>query len=288
MSTAIRKPDVGTHAPVPDSVPDVDPTTDMIHRPTDSASVTAPWIAVTVLGRFEVSVNGRAVASRQWARRHGAALVKLLAISPSRSLHRDRVIDALWPDVDYDVAVPRLHKAAHYARRALGHQDAVVLRADAVRLCPDFAVYVDAVRFRQLADYALRDGGIAEAKEALALYGGDLLPEDIYETWADPHRQELRRLYLEMLHQAEDWHQAVTADPADERAHLALARRYAELGNRVAALRQLDQLDHVMREELGLGGSLLGLDLRRHLIQASLRAIRPPAAGAQQVYESTM
>ena len=182
---------------------------------------------MTLLGGFEVRVDGRTISPRHWSRRHSAALVKLLALAPGRSLHREQVIDALWPDLDIDDAAPRLHKAAHYARKALGHRDAVVLSADTVRLCPQDDVHVDATRFQQFAVSAIADGGIAAAKAALAVYDGELLPQDLYEPWAEQHRLHLSRLYTELLHQAEDWHQALAADPTDEPAHLALAQRYA-------------------------------------------------------------
>ena len=175
-------------------------------------------------------------------------------------------MDALWPDLDIDDAAPRLHKAAHYARKALGHRDAVVLSADIVRLYPHEEVHVDATRFQQSAESAVSNGGIAAAKAALAVYGGVLLPHDLYEPWTEQHRLHLGRLYTELLHQAEDWHQALAADPSDETAHLALAQRYAESGDRAAALRQLDQLDQVLRRDLGLEPSDGRWSLRRQLL----------------------
>jgi len=252
-------------------VVDERPTVDVLRWPTEAEGRNAIRVEVVLLGGFEVRVDGHAVASRHWSRRHSSALVKLLALSAGRSLHRELVIDALWPDLTIDDAAPRLHKAAHYARRALGHRDAIILNADTVNLCPQDDVWVDMVQFRQLAEDALRDEGVASAGGALALYGGDLLPRDLYEPWTEPHRLHLRRLHLELLHQAKDWHGALAADPADEPAHLALAQRYLERGDRAAALRQLDQLDHAMVEALGLDPSQRALDLRRELTRRTRR-----------------
>ncbi len=239
-------------------------------------------VEVTLLGGFEIRVDRRTISPEHWPRRHSASLVKLLALAPGRGLHREQVVDALWPELDLDTAAPRLHKAAHYARKALGQRDAVVLSADTVRLCPQTEVQVDAARFQRLARSALENGGIAAAKSALAVYGGALLPHDLYEPWAEQHRLHLGRLYTELLHQAEDWHQALSADPADELAHLALARRYAEIGDRGAALRQLDQLDQVMLHELGLEPSEQAAALRRKVLAAaasvSTNGVDHPAA----------
>ena len=41
--------------------------------------------------------SSRHTSAGAWSRRHAAALVKLLALSPGGRLHRDRVVDTLWP-----------------------------------------------------------------------------------------------------------------------------------------------------------------------------------------------
>ncbi len=237
--------------------------------PPSTGAVTTTAVEVTLLGTFRVRVGGRVISARSWTRRHSTALVKVLAMSPDRSMHREQVIDALWPDVGVQEAAPRLHKAAHYARKILGHPDAIVLSNEAVHLFPHADVHIDMGAFQQLARAAADDGGVAAAKGALAAYGGELLPQDPYEPWADQHRLHLDRLYLDLLHQARDWHQALAVDPADELAHLALGQWYAERGDRRAALRQLDQLDRAMRHELGLEPSQRARDLRRRVVGAA-------------------
>ena len=228
-------------------------------------SPSLPRVEVRLLGDFEVRVHGQAVTAAAWSRRHSAALVKLLALSPGRSLHRELVLDALWPELDIETAAPRLHKAAHYARRVLGDRDALVLSGEAVRLYPRVEVHVDAARFLQAAHSALEAEDVAAAKAALALHDGVLLPHDLYEPWAERHRLHLGRLYTELLHQAQDWHQALIDDPCDETAHLGLARRYANGGDRTAALRQLDELQEVVRRDLGAEPGPQAVALRRQL-----------------------
>lgn len=108
-----------------------------------------------LLGGFAVLVDGTPTPPGRWQRRHAASLVKLLALSPAGRLHRDRVVDTLWPNLTLDLALPRLHKAAHYARRALGDRGAVVVRDEVVALFADATLDVDAVRFEAAADAAL-------------------------------------------------------------------------------------------------------------------------------------
>ena len=63
-------------------------------------------IEITLLGGFAVVVDGRGVDERAWGRRHAAALVKLLALAPGHRLHREQLLDLLWPDDALDVAAP--------------------------------------------------------------------------------------------------------------------------------------------------------------------------------------
>lgn len=253
--------------------------------PSRGSRATAPArVEVRLLGGFQVRVDARTLPPRHWSRRHSAALVKLLALAPDRSLHREQVVDALWPDLALGDAAPRLHKAAHYARRALGHRDAVVLNAETVRLYPEVDVHIDLVQFEQYAVSAVASGGVAAAKAALALYEGELLPQDLYEPWADQPRLHLSRLHTELLHQAEDWHQVLSVDPTNEPAHLALAQQYLERGDRPAALRQLNEMDSVMRLELGLRPSQRAMELRQRIETVALDRPccpeTPPARGS--------
>ena len=65
------------------------------------------------------------------------------------------------------------------------------------------------------------------ARDALALYGGELLPEDRYEEWAEERREQLRLRHLDLLRLDGRWETVVELDPSDEVAHLALMRRHA-------------------------------------------------------------
>ena len=86
-------------------------------------------------------------------------------VDPVRSLHRERVMDVLWPDLDPVDAAPRLHKAAHFARQATGERDAVVLRGETVALFPGARVVVDIEQLEEA--FAAAGGGTAEDAAAV-------------------------------------------------------------------------------------------------------------------------
>ena len=156
-------------------------------------------VAVSLLGPFEVLVDERPVAGDLWARRDAANLVKLLALRRDHRLHREQVMDLLWHEVDPADAAPRLHKAAHYARKALGSPDAVVLRGEMVALLPGEAVDVDVEDFEKAAEEALAKGSSLAAAVVLDAYPGEPLPGDLYAEWADEPRERLAGLRAELV-----------------------------------------------------------------------------------------
>jgi DNA-binding SARP family transcriptional activator len=226
-------------------------------------------VQVTMLGGFEVVVDGRSVPAVEWRRRHAAVLVKVLALAPGRRLHREQVIDAVWPDDSLEQAVPKLHKAAHFARKATNAANAISLRADIVALFPGTQVTVDVDEFDKFARVALADGDVDAAGYALARYGGELVPDDRYEPWAQSRREQLRQRRLELLRLATRWTDVLELDPADEVAHIALMRQHADAGDRHAALRQFERLVDVLRRELGVAPSLEAQKLRDRLLTAT-------------------
>ena len=233
-----------------------------------------PTIHITLLGRFAVTVDGAPVADASWTRRHAAALVKVLALAPGGRLHREQLIDLVWPDDTVDEAAPKLHKAAHYARRAIAVPNSVVLRGDNVMLCPDADLIVDVVEFEELARRALEHDDRAAAREAIDRYSGELLPEDRYDEWAEERREQLRLRHLDVLRLDGRWETVVELDPSDEMAHLELMRRYAASGDRHAALRQFERMDRTLRRELGVAPGSDAIALRDQLLAARDAVVR--------------
>ena len=241
--------------------------------PTGSvATIAGPAVAITTMGGFAVSVAGTVVDDTEWRRRQAAALVKILALAPRHSLHREQVMDALWTELSVDEAAPRLHKAAHYARRALGDPRSLVLAGESVALFPHQDVRVDALEFAALAEAALAERDPAAAAAAADAYRGEFLPTDRYERWAQDTRDRLHLLYLDVLRLAGRWDVLTAVDPTDEEAHLRVITALARRGERRAALRQFERLERALRQELGVAPSPAATRLRDQLVTAETTA----------------
>jgi DNA-binding SARP family transcriptional activator/tetratricopeptide (TPR) repeat protein len=232
-------------------------------------------VQVRLLGGFGVARDHVPVPGDAWVRRQAAQLVQLLALTRDRRLHREQVTDALWPGLSWDVAGPRLHKAAHYARRALDDPNAVVLRHELVSLFPGRDdVEVDVREFSRAAAHALQTGDQTLAADALGWYAGPLLPDDPYEPWTEEPRGSARRQYLDLLRLLGRWDDVLAEEPTDEEAHLALARARAAAGDPRGALLQLERLEQALRGELGASPGADAVRLRGEL-ERSTAVARP-------------
>lgn len=227
---------------------------------------------IQLLGSFQVIMDGEHVPPDAWRRRDPAALVKLLALSPGHRLHRERLVDALWPDLLLPQALPRLHKAAQYARTALGAPNGVVLTDGAVALLPGADLWVDTDAFDD-AVTKVRSGHLEAIDDVVEMYAGDLLPDDPYEPWAEEPRDERRVHYLEVLRTSGRWELVLAADPYDEEAHLQLVADHLERGDRRSAVAQLDRLDHNL-DELGLEPSVVAAELRDRALSLPFTNLR--------------
>ncbi|HEY0414895.1 MAG TPA: AAA family ATPase, partial [Gaiellaceae bacterium] len=146
-------------------------------------------VEIDLLGGFAARLDGAAVEPNAWRLRKARDLVKLLALAPRHRLHREQVMDALWPDRGPGSAANNLNQAVHAARRALGH-DAILLRDEVLSLEAE----VDVDRFEAAAAGAVRAGSAAACRAALALYPGELLPENRYDDWAEARRARAAEL----------------------------------------------------------------------------------------------
>jgi DNA-binding SARP family transcriptional activator/tetratricopeptide (TPR) repeat protein len=227
-------------------------------------------VTVRLLDDFAVLVAGTPVPASRWSHRNAAALVKLLALSPGGKLHRDRVVDTLWPDLTLDVALPRLHKAAHYARAALGDRDAVVLKGEVVALFPAATLEVDAITFEAVADAALAANPASPEGIAGALkIAGELLPEDLGEPWLEEPRERLRHRVAQLLRCARRWEDLLRIDPANEEAHVELLREAVVVGDRTTALRRYARMERALESELGISPGPEAVVLRERLLTSA-------------------
>ena len=161
-------------------------------------------VRITLLGGFSVSLGSRTIKQDKWRLRKAAGLVKLLALAAEHRLHREQVMDLLWPDLAPKAAANNLHYALHNARQTLrtasrSASPYLRLQGEQLVICSEGQLWVDVEAFEDAAGAARRIREPAPYRRAIDLYAGELLPGDRYEEWAEARRQELRRVFLSLL-----------------------------------------------------------------------------------------
>lgn len=227
-------------------------------------------LVVTLLNGFAVSVGRAPVPVSAWRTQKGRSLIKILALAPGHQLHRDQVLDMLWPELDPSAATNNWRSTLHSVRAALepcrptGSSAYLVFRGGLLRLEAPGGLWLDVDAFRAASERCRRLGSVDSYEAALALYPGDLLPEDPYEDWAIAPRETLRELWLSMmvelggLYEASgEWAAGVTvlerataAAPTHEDAHSGLMRIHALAGRPGQAIRQYARLREALAREL--------------------------------------
>jgi DNA-binding SARP family transcriptional activator len=211
------------------------------NTPVESPS--AAEVCIFLLGGFSVVIRGQPVADH-WRLRKAKTLVKLLALAPRHRLHRDAIVDTLWPNAAPEAASNNLHQLLHNIRRMMG-PESITLSDGVVHLYPSGDLYVDVDAFERAAAHARRSNDLVALQDALSLWTGPLLPEDQYAEWALNHQERLTEIHaavatsvgLQLSEHGELeaalalLEQLAAVRPHDEHLHRALINTLTALGS---------------------------------------------------------
>jgi len=228
-------------------------------------------LRITLLGKFQIWVDSHLIPDQAWKRRKVQTLIKLLALTSRHCLHREQLMELLWPEAEIESARNNLRQTLHLARKILQNEtntSAGILIDHNGWLCltHEEETWVDTEAFETAAKECRRSEDETACQTALTLYKGELLPEDRYEDWVASRRESLHWLYLSALsklgkileaqgdfERAIDMYQrVVAADPTAEHAHRALMRLYTIVGFRNKALQQYYRMQEFLDQELAL------------------------------------
>jgi predicted ATPase/DNA-binding SARP family transcriptional activator len=257
-------------------------------------------VSIWLLGGFRVSRGAAVIDAAAWRLRRAAALVKVLALAPGHRLHREQVIDALWPGTALQSASNSLHQVLYFVRRTVERvlagaaaEALVRLDGDAIALGGSGGVWTDVDAFEAAAVAARGSSDPAAIRDALRLYVGDLLPDDPYEDWAQAPREALKhtrrglRMELAARHEqqghlreaAATLHDIVGDDPAHEPAHAALMRVFALAGRPEDAAAQYRRLRDLLLAEVGADPDASTTRLLEDIQAGRIAAVGPPVRG---------
>jgi DNA-binding SARP family transcriptional activator len=225
-----------------------------------------------VLGKFALANGGSSVAS--WSGTKGQSIFKYLLAQRGRAVHKEVLMELLWPDGDPEASRRSLHQAIYSLRKTLRDVDPggdhVLFENDCYLLNPDLDIWVDAMEFEARAATGLRletsgrrEQARGEYLRADGLYRGPYLEDSLYDDWSLDERQRLWSLFLDVA-----WHlgellmteqrygdslalcrKVHGMDACNEKATRLMMRCYSAQGQRELAVRQYAILeDHLHRE----------------------------------------
>jgi predicted ATPase/DNA-binding SARP family transcriptional activator len=256
--------------------------------------------AVHTLGTFVVMHGDVAVPASAWRRRSVPALFTRLLSARHQRLHREQLMDDLWPNMDSSTASRELHRAMHALRTILGqagaadgavrHEGEMIVLEPMNTAHPD-GHWLDAERFERAAGAAVQSRDRMACREAVRVYGGTYLPDDPYSEWVALRREELRGRYLSLLLRLAELSGAagdrleeeqclrlvLREDACQEDAAAALIGLLRSAGRRTDALRVYQALATALDANLGLAPSSVVETLRARLLESD-----PARAPAEQ------
>lgn len=162
---------------------------------------TPETLTVTCFGGFRLERDGAQV-DLSAVKPKVRTLMRLLAVNAGRPVHREAIIDALWPQATPRAATHGLHVAMSSLRKLI-EPDAergvfrfLTREGDAYRLTLPADGYCDVLAVREAARLARSapddDASASILRLASDAYRGELLPEDGAAEWVVGERERLR------------------------------------------------------------------------------------------------
>lgn len=166
-------------------------------------------LRVFSLGSFGLTVAGNGLDVDSWKRKKALLVLKCMISQLDKPVHRERLIDWIWPESDPVNSWPRLKVTISYLRSALrdGGASANVLETVGQSyILRRSSVWIDSEAFCKrvsagwefLAQDKLKEA-LEQFEEAESLYRGDFIEDEPYAEWCTVERERLREIYLELL-----------------------------------------------------------------------------------------
>jgi DNA-binding SARP family transcriptional activator len=227
-------------------------------------------VMVQLLGPFQILKLGKPAPLRSGGK--AEQLLSSLAINHRFGVHRETLMEAIWPGLAPGRSIQCLHTLVHELKLqfadALGGQPPVVHTQSQYLLNLDGGLKVDALELESAVDAGnrlLSAGETAAAIEwyerAVLLYRGDLASGSDLSRLLE--RERLRAVCLTALARLADAHFELTnyeralsystrllgIDPCREDAHRMAMRTYVRLGARAQALRHYETCRQILADE---------------------------------------
>ena len=235
-----------------------------------------PWpVRIFTLGRFSLTLDGKALRPGRKAPKRALELLKVLVALGGRGVGSSNITDLLWPDAEGSAARGAFDMALYRLRKLFGREDAILVHDTTVSLNPE-CCWVDIwslERHLSEADTLLRaeSGTISESDfsstvdRILALTHGEFLERDFQQPWMLAPRERIRSRLIRCLmgigrhfEAAGEWsraigfyEQALERQPLAEELYRRLIACHRARGNFAEAVRAYNRCVETLANVLG-------------------------------------
>jgi len=254
-------------------------------------------LRIYCFGRLRVyrPYESEEIPTKEWGSVKAKQILAYLVVNDPKKIGvtRDKLADAVWPEIDPQTLPNTFHVTLSHLRKALekDKSEYIIAQGGVYRLNWEGKVWSDLHEFQSHLDKAFpfeEEGKLHSAdleyQKAAELYSSNLL-EDFYERWAemsrDEYREKYRTLFWKLSHLALekfDYEKCIRhtqslllSDPTDEEAHRMIMVSYALLGSRTAAVKQYKVCQENLKRYLDLEPEAETMDLHKKIRQGNLK-----------------
>jgi DNA-binding SARP family transcriptional activator len=243
----------------------------------ENATVPADAIQVRFLGNFQICIGDVVVNKTASRARRPWNLLQYLMVHRNKTVTRQQLIEALWPDETSEQPDKALKNLVYRVRTAFAAknipyaQEVVLYHAGNYHLNNDLPWVFDFEQAEAYFEQARAPGLTADEKvkldlKAIELYRGDFLAEQVYEDWVLPYNTYYRSQFFKCVNYtlnvliAEGHNEtiefvcnrAIEIDPFEESLHLAYMNALVSQGKKSTALAHYNKLADMFFREMGV------------------------------------
>lgn len=166
-------------------------------------------LRISSLGQFGLLLGEKNIAIEKWKRKQAVTILKCLVCNLDKPVHRERLIEWLWPEAESENGWKRLKVTISHLRAKLregGVEEEVIETVGQSYLVRSNVVWIDSDIFNSRVAQGrklLKTGNLVNAlhyfEDAESLYKGNFFEEEPYAEWCAVERERLLEIYLELL-----------------------------------------------------------------------------------------
>lgn len=244
-------------------------------------------LKISTFGIFSICSENKKFNLSDIKSRKARDLLRYFVVFRRKQIPSDILCEIFWQDMEEKYAKMNLQSTVHMLRAFFG-KDIITFQNGNYCFDPLGIVEFDADKFENLIQLSRSTQDIAKKKsaleEAIALYKGDFMVENLYEDWTIQFREYYRDLYVQALmdlaqilineniltEAIEALKNALNNDPFNETAALMLMKTYLKKGCPSEAVKIYRKFSEILNKELQIKPSKEMTQLYEAIIKGDL------------------